>query len=245
LAKAARPVTTLELAWNAFLAGIILRWETVESARSQVRSRRREQEIQRAALRVFARDGISRARIQDVAAEAGIPTSTLYEYYASKEDLAYLVPVASLAAFFNEFAEAQRSATTARKRLRLYLTMAASFANRNPEWARVLYLEIWPSVMIKDSRLRDAVDDYARIIRYLIDDGGQRGEWKPVDNIYEVLAVLNGGVNHTIITSLLYRRPKNLPKAAESIVDLTMDLLLPPPASPARPRRAARKPPPR
>jgi hypothetical protein len=42
------------------------------SRRKQDRSKRREQEILRASLRVFARDGISRARIGDPHSRSGI-----------------------------------------------------------------------------------------------------------------------------------------------------------------------------
>lgn len=214
--------------WTSFLEEIVVRWDNSSQTRKQDRSRRREQEIQRAALRVFARDGLSRSRIQDVAAEAGMPVSTLYEYCSSKEELAYLIPMASLAAFYSEYAKAVETETTARGRLRLYLCMAADFARRNPDWARVLYLEIWPSVLVGETPLRRCVDDYVRIILRLIRQGGETGDWAPDPNPYETAAILNGSVNQLIITSLLYRRPRNLSKAAESIVERAMSLLGPP-----------------
>src|SRR5690606_17964437 len=163
--------------WAEFRAEIRDRWTGERGERKQDRSKRREQEILRAALRVFARDGISRARIGDIAAEAGMPVSSLYEYFPSKEDLAYAVPAAHLAEFFTEFFDAAECRRTAADRLRLYLWLAADFARRNPEWARTFYLEIWPSVLISESPLRHAIDDYARIIVYLIRQGELNGEW--------------------------------------------------------------------
>jgi len=214
--------------WKAFLSAIVARWHNNRSARKQDRSRRREQEILRAALRVFARDGLSRSRIQDVAAEAGMPVSTLYEYCASKEELAYLIPMASLSKFYAEYAEAVEHEKTARARLRLYLCMAGDFARRNPEWGRVLYLEIWPSVLIGESPMRRCLDDYVRIILFLIRQGERLGEWESGPDPYETAAILTGSVNQVIITSLLFRQPRNLTKAAASIVDRTMTLLKPP-----------------
>ena len=64
--------------WSALLEMIAHRPRRV-TERKQDRSKRTEQQILNAALRVFARDGISRSRIADIAAEAGISTSTLYE----------------------------------------------------------------------------------------------------------------------------------------------------------------------
>src|ERR1700720_4119211 len=130
--------------WKAYTAALVAKWPEDSGDRKQERSKRREQEILRAALRVFARDGISRARIGDIASEAGMPVSSLYDYFPSKEDLAYAVPQEHLTRFFAEYAEASAKMKTFRDRLRLYLWLAADFARRNPEWARTLYLEIWP-----------------------------------------------------------------------------------------------------
>ena len=215
------------LDWTTFLADILSHGDNVNNERKQERSKRREQEIQRAALRVFARDGISKSRIQDIAAEAGMPVSTLYEYCSSKEELAYIVPMASLSRFYSEFALAEASLPAAGKKLRLYLSLAADFARRNPDWARVLYLEIWPSVLISESPLRRFLDDYVRIIIFLIRLGAEQGEWAHEENPYEIAAILNGSVNQVIITALLYRRPQNLAKAADSILDRTMTLFRP------------------
>jgi AcrR family transcriptional regulator len=214
--------------WTNFLGEILSRGNDVNNERKQERSKRREREIQRAALRIFARDGISKSRIQDIAAEAGMPVSTLYEYCSSKEELAYIVPMASLSEFYNEFAAAAKGEKSAGGRLRLYLSLAADFARRNPDWARVLYLEIWPSVLITESPLRSYLDDYVRVIVFLIRQGARLDEWAAEENPYELAAILNGSVNQIIITALLYRRPHNLAKAAESIVNRTMTLFRPP-----------------
>lgn len=55
--------------------------------RWQRRKEARPAEIVEAALEVFAEKGFSAARIDDVAARAGISKGTLYLYFASKEEL--------------------------------------------------------------------------------------------------------------------------------------------------------------
>jgi AcrR family transcriptional regulator len=219
------PVADSPDEFKRFLNGAIERCHGPRGERKQDRSRRRDEEILRAALRVFARDGISRSRIGDIAGEAGMPVSTIYEYYDSKEELAYQVPLARLAAFFSEYADTIHDKPTARERLRYYLWLAADFARRNPEWARVLYLELWPSVLVVENKLRESFDDYVRIIVYLIRQGEKEGDWPVGPDPYETASILNGSVNQTIITSLLYHRPRNLTAAAASIVDRTMALL--------------------
>jgi AcrR family transcriptional regulator len=222
--------------WEMLLTAIINGRSRDSRERKQDRSKRREQEILRAALRVFARDGISRARIGDIASEAGMPVSTIYEYFPSKEDLAYAVPTAHLARFYSEYAEAVADKTTSYERLRLYLWLAADFARRNPEWARTLYLEIWPSVLVSETTVRHSIDDYVRVIVFLIRQGEMRGEWPAGPDPYETAAILNGSVNQVIIIWLLYRKPRDLMKAIVSIIDRTMTLLGATPAETPRPQ---------
>ena len=228
---------------RAFLDAIIARGRTPHPRRKQERSQKRDQEILRAASRVFARDGIARSRIGDIAAEAGMPVSTIYEYYASKEELAYAVPQATLETFFEEFRESVFAKPTAYERLRTYLLLSADFARRNPDWARVLYLEVWPSILVTESPLRVSFDDYVRIMLFLIGQGEAANEWAAGPDRYETAAILNGSLNQVIITALLYRRPRNLITAAASIVDRTLSLLFQRPKgrTPATTSRAKRK----
>jgi hypothetical protein len=39
--------------------------------------------------------------------------------------------------------------------------LAADFARRNPEWARTLYLEIWPSVLVSETPVRHSIGSRA------------------------------------------------------------------------------------
>src|ERR1700736_2086654 len=224
-AKASEPDD--EEDWKTYTAALVTKWSEDNGDRKQARSKRREQEILRAALRVFARDGISRARIGDIASEAGMPVSSLYDYFPSKEDLAYAVPQEHLTRFFAEYAEASADKKTFRERLRLYLWLAADFARRNPEWARTLYLAIWPSVLVSETPVRHSIDDYARVIVHLIREGEANGEWASGPDPYETAAILNGSVNQVIIVWLLYRKPRDLMKAIASVIERTMSLLEP------------------
>ncbi|BBF69982.1 MAG: TetR/AcrR family transcriptional regulator [Sphingobium sp.] len=211
-------------AWDSLLEEIAHRPKRA-TERKQDRAKRTEQQILNAALRVFARDGISRSRIADIAAEAGISTSTLYEYYKSKEDLAYDVPLSHLAEFFESYHANAASRTSARERLLLYLVMSADYAREHAEWARLLYLEIWPSVFVSDTELRHSIDDFTRVILFLVKEGVAEGWVAPDRNPYETVALLIGGVNQLIITWLLYRKPKNLTRAGSEMAERLIAML--------------------
>lgn len=214
--------------WAETMEAMALEWQSRVPERRHSRSRRREEEILQAALRMFAKVGIGRARIADIAAEAGMPLSSLYEYYPSKEDIAYAVPISHLAWFFIEYAERARTADSFRERLRLFLWLSADYARRNPDWARTLYLEIWPSVLVSDSPARTTLDDYGRFVVRLVQEGAKRGEWADTFNPYETASILIGSQNQLIITWLLYRKPNDVMRAAGTMLDRLLGAILPP-----------------
>lgn len=210
--------------WDALLDQISHRPKRV-TEKKQDRSKRTEQQIMGAALRVFARDGISRVRIADIAAEAGISTSTLYEYYKSKEDLAYDVPLSHLAEFFESYRIAVADKFTAKERILLYLSMSADYAREHAEWARILYLEIWPSVFVNETELRHSMNDFSRVIVFLVRQAMTEGSISSDRDAYETAAMLVGSVNQVIITWLLYRRPRNLTKAGAEMAERLLSML--------------------
>lgn len=215
--------------WEEVVQHAIERGRAPEQTKKQDRSRNRHAEILRAAVRVFARDGIARARIADIAAEAGVPLSSVYDYYPNKEEIAYLVPVARMGDFFVEFAEKARSVPTARARVHLFLWLTVDFARRNQDWARTLYLEVWPSVLVEKTDLTQTLDDYGRILLALIDDGGRRGEWSADPQPYQTVTIFIGSVSQLIITWLLYKKPRHLMKATGPLVERLLSLLGPVP----------------
>lgn len=218
------PTELVPAPWEQLLHKITHRPKRA-TERKQDRSKRTELQILNAALRVFARDGISRSRIADIAAEAGISTSNLYEYYKSKEDLAYDVPLSHLASFFEEYRLAVAGKQSARERLLLYLSMSADYAREHAEWARLLYLEIWPSVDVGESELRHSIDDFSRVVLFLVRQGMDEGEWSPDRDAYETAAILTGAISQVIITWLLYRRPRNLTKASNELTERLLHML--------------------
>lgn len=220
--KAARPASAR---WLEILTRAAIADPDGTRDLKQDRSRRRQQDLLGAATRIFARDGIAKAKMADVAAEAGIPVSSIYDYYPSKEDLAYAIPIQRLTAFYAEFLAEAPSLPSMRDRLHLFLSMATDYAVRDPDWARLLYLEIWPSVLIEEARVRRAIDDFGRIVVEMIREGSRLGEWDPRLDPYRSATILMGSLTHMTITWLLYRRPQDLSQAAGPMVDHLLMLL--------------------
>jgi AcrR family transcriptional regulator len=214
-----------EPGWATLAGEAARRWAVPEQSGKQDRSRRRQQVILEAAVHVFARDGITRARIVDIATQAGVPLSSVYDYYPSKEDLAYALPATRMGQFYAEFMAKAPAEPTAEARLRLYLWLTADFARRNPAWARVLYLEIWPSIIVTEGDVGRSIDDFARILVALIRDGEQRGEWPEGPDRYQTASIFIGSISQILITWLLYARPRNLMAATSAMIERILPIL--------------------
>ena len=227
-----------DVQWEEVVMAAIGRGFAQERAPKQTRSRDRHAEILHAAVRIFARDGIARARISDIADEAGVPLSSVYDYYANKEEIAYVVPIARMGEFFSEFAEKARPFRTARERLHLFLWLTVDFARRNQDWARTLYLEVWPSVLVEKTRVKQSLDDYGRILLALIRDGERSVEWSPDPQPYQTVTILIGSISQLIITWLLYKKPRNLMKATLPLVQRLLSILESAPGDMKLPRHA-------
>jgi hypothetical protein len=69
------------------------------------------------------------------------------------------------------------------------------------------------------------MDDFSRVILFLVRRGIAEGLFAADRNPYETAALLVGGVNQVIITWLLYRRPRNLTKAGTEMAERLLGML--------------------
>src|ERR1700689_3550554 len=138
------------------------------------RAGRRKTEVLEAACRVIADRGADATRFADVAAESGVPVSTLQYYFGSREDM--------LVAAFRHASGTEIAALEADvaamsdpwDRLeRIVTTALAGYSPGAPEAGR-LWIESW-HFGIRDPEMRaDALEDY-RAWRRLVADAVRHG----------------------------------------------------------------------
>ncbi|MGE4307207.1 MAG: hypothetical protein AB7E24_24625 [Novosphingobium sp.] len=80
-------------------------------------------------------------------------------------------------------------------------------------------------MFVNETELRHSIDDFARVIVFLIREGVGEGWVRRGSDPYETGALLLGGVNQLIITWLLYRKPRNLTKAGAEMAERLITML--------------------
>ncbi len=161
---------------------------------------RKRKEILQAAMRVFARDGYHRAKMEAVAEEAGIGKGTVYEYFKSKTDLFLALHdhmLAELKAFYMKELEGISEPAAMLKR---FIEVAfQTFRLWEPFF--LVFFDYWAEggrgeqQTLLQTRLREAYavarQDVAAIIAAGVSDGSFRCD-NPVLTAAGILATLDG-----------------------------------------------------
>jgi len=98
--------------------------------------------IRRAALKLFAARGFEATGIREIAETAAIPTSLLYHYRRSKEEILRDLIVDGLSRHLESSRRALELARTPEEKVRVLVTVHVLVPIRNPEMARVMETEV-------------------------------------------------------------------------------------------------------
>jgi AcrR family transcriptional regulator len=202
-------------------AAKVLRWER--------RPDDRIGELLDAALRVFAKQGYRKTRLDDIADEAGVTKGTIYHYFDTKEALLLRVVEHYQSLAFGRVEDVLRDATlTAASRLRLLVQR--TFSKRTDAGRNLLTLLIrqipHEAPRVHERWLRDGPVRLWTIIAGIVEEGQKRGEFRSdVDG----LVVARDLVSALILQSMWQQHAKAVPGLGiddDRLVDSTLDLFL-------------------
>lgn len=98
----------------------------------------KREQILEAAIQIFAHQGFHDAKVEEIAAAAGVGKGTVYEYFRSKEDLFYEMLEFVQAKYLEDFRREVLTATGVRETLEKMFLSHMRFVFRHRDMARVL-----------------------------------------------------------------------------------------------------------
>jgi len=110
-----------------------------------------------AAERVMATEGFEAATIARVVDEAGVPLSSVYHYYGSKEGVLLAVMQRGVERFFAEIPDYDRRSGTAVEHLRLAIFDAVDALDRHPNFLRLVIAFAVQPPQAADGEISDVV----------------------------------------------------------------------------------------
>ena len=137
--------------------------------------------IRQAAIRVFAREGFHRARMETIAHEAGVAVGTIYNYFESKRDVLLAVFEAEFEEQISFFEGLQESGLSIPEQIAQILQGHFSLLREKTELAQVLLQERFnPGEGFKE-KLSNFHRKVVERIEALIQEGIDQGWVRPCD----------------------------------------------------------------
>jgi TetR/AcrR family fatty acid metabolism transcriptional regulator len=173
--------------------------------------------ILRAAEHIFAKKGFQTATISDIAKKAKVSEATIYEYFASKEELLFSIPAKTITEYQEKNREILPHIPGAANKLRFLIYRHLGLYADKPDYATVVML------MLKGSRNFLKTDAYkivqtsARNYIQVLEEGIQNGEFRSDIQPYLVRAMIWGSIEHLVTRKSLLGKPGDLLALADEI----------------------------
>lgn len=137
--------------------------------------------IIQAAIKIFARDGLVKGKIADIAEEADIGKGTVYEYFRSKEEIFQAIEQMMYSGFTAEFEAIKSSDLSPSAKIRQIMISGLDvFVNMGE--AMLIITELWAQTMrghyhgSSPSQVQDFYEQYKNEVESILEDGIRAGE---------------------------------------------------------------------
>jgi AcrR family transcriptional regulator len=143
----------------------------------------RPQQILDAALSVFAEHGIDAAKLEEIAARAGVSKGTIYLYFPSKEELFRAVVRQKVGPAIANADNASASEGSAEDQLRCYLAHQWECLGLEDSegWIRLVVLELHKYPDLAAFHWDEVVTRSNRVLSDIVGRGIASGEFRPTD----------------------------------------------------------------
>jgi AcrR family transcriptional regulator len=154
-------------------------------------SEERTQQIIEAAMAVFSRLGFDQARMDDIVKESGLSKGALYWYFKSKDDLIVAILDYLFGRELTDLQDLPNEKGSAGERLLKFMERSLADLKRMSHLMPITY-EFY-ALAFRNKAVRKAMKNYFKsylaILELLIQQGIERGEFRPVDARQAALAI--------------------------------------------------------
>ncbi len=182
--------------------------------------------IRAAALDVFSAKGFSAARIDDVAAAAGVAKGTIYLYFKSKDDLLEAIVRSTIGALLENFEQAVASSPAPASQIFRMMGQTIATAIDDADRRRVLYLVMsegarFPS--IAEFYHREIISRGLKLLRAIVAKGCESGEFQS-DELARFPQLVMAPALVAAIWAMVFNRVE--PLDARAMLEAHFELLL-------------------
>lgn len=185
-----------------------------------LRKHSKYQQILRAAIKIFARQGYHKSTVSQVAREAGVADGTIYLYFQNKEDILDHFFSDKTREVFSCFQKEVEEADNALDKLRNLIRRHFLEFESDRDMAVVYQVETRMKRRLSDVKIKEMSDMYFDLVSAIVRQGQQEGVIRQDLPIALVKQVMIGAIDEVISTWLYSSGKYRLTSMAEPLFDL-------------------------
>jgi len=185
---------------------------------------RREHIIQ-AAIEVFGKKDFQSASISEIAQRAGIADGTIYQYFKNKEDLFFSIPIEKTNEFRSQVELHLEGITGVFNKLRKFVWYFLYFFKTNPEYGRLLMLEMRVNKSFVKTDTYDFLKQSVRSVWDIIEEGRKEGVIRTDMDIYILRHLVLGILEHMVSRWLLKDTKYDILEYHQQVSQILIDAL--------------------
>ncbi|HKI22223.1 MAG TPA: TetR/AcrR family transcriptional regulator [Gaiellaceae bacterium] len=193
------------------------------AARADRQADRRRQ-ILDAAVKVFARNGFHRARVGDIAEEAGVAYGLVYHYFSSKEALLETIFRDTWTQMLARVREVEGSRADASEQVRQVTALLLRTWRRDPDLVRVLVREVTRSPHVQQEI--EEITEGMKALERIIERGQRTGEFRSQIDPRLGAVVFYGALDEILTGWVLGQLPdtdEDIAEAESNVVQLLVE----------------------
>jgi TetR/AcrR family fatty acid metabolism transcriptional regulator len=163
----------------------------------------RKEAIIRAAIEVFGKNSFQNATVAEIAQKASVAEGTIYQYFRNKEDLFFTIPVEKTREFSRELELHLEGIHGAVGKMRKFIWYYLYFFKTNPEYARMLMLEMRMNKSFAKSRAYKSFKPFTNRVLEIVREGQEEDVFRNDMDVFLIRQLILGILEHMVTRWLL------------------------------------------
>lgn len=183
----------------------------------------KRQAIIQAAIDVFGRQSFQNSSISEIARKANVAEGSIYQYFKNKEDLFFSIPLEKTNEFCRQLDLHLDGIEGALNKIRKFIWYYLYFFKANPEYGRMLMLEMRVSKSFIRTKTYDSLKQATNRILDIIDEGQKEGVIRDDVDHYVTRQLILGVLEHMVTRWLLEGEKYDLLNHCDEVSQLVLD----------------------
>jgi len=183
----------------------------------------KRESIIRSAIEVFSNKGFKAASISEIAQKAGVANGTIYQYFKNKEDLFFTIPIEKTKEFRSQLELHLEGISGPFNKIRKFVWYFLYFLQANPEYARILMLEMRVSKSFVKTEAYDFLKKSVSPVMNIIIEGQKEGLIRQDTDSYILRHLVLGTIEHIVSRWLLKGETYDIVEHHQAVSRLLID----------------------